>query len=431
MADTLTDTHTTPNSSYNPNTKSITNVWIWTLFACAVGAGILYLPINAGLHGVWPFIVLLVITFPVVYLAHWNLTRFVLIASTGTTNINDIIYENFSKKFYNAFSICYFLAIYPMILIYTVGLTNTVDSFLVANFSIIIPRYLLAFILLSIILIIVVTKASFIRKVIKSLALPLAGILGLLSFYLIPKWQFTQFTIIPTTVEFLETLFITLPVVIFTVNYLPIISTFALYHSKHSPTPEKDTTNLLWLASLLIFGFSMFFVFSCIMTIDPENMAIAKETNTNILVYMANYFNDPWLRIINPIIAITAMAGACFSSFFGAKEAVIGVIEQWLNIHKAHSKKLDYAAVALLLIPCYIFSVLNTSILSLMGALSGPIIALLLFVFPVYAIYHIKQLEKYHITGLDRFNNFYVLSVGLISFSAILYSFKYLLYYLM
>ncbi|MBP9722610.1 MAG: hypothetical protein KBD64_05565 [Gammaproteobacteria bacterium] len=416
------------------NTKlsnSFKNVWVWTLLACAVGAGILYLPINAGLHGIWPFIILIVITFPIVYLAHLNLTRFVLIASTGTTNINDIVYENFSKKFYNTFSICYFLAIYPMILIYTVGLTNTVDSFLITNFALVIPRAILAFLLLACILSIVISQPDFIRKVIKYLALPLASILFLLSVYLIPKWQFQQFEVWPNTSDLFNTLFITLPVIIFTVNYSPIISTFALYHSTHSQSPEQDTTNILWRSSLLIFGFSMFFVFSCIMAVDPNNMTIAKAANANILVYMSTLFDDPILRIVNPLIAMTAMTGACFSSFFGAKESVIGLIEQSLHVHKVSSKKLDYLATAIILIPCYIFAVLNTSILAIMSALSGPIIALLLFIFPIYAIYHIPKLEKHHITPWDRFNNFYVLTIGLISFSAILYSFKYLIFYLM
>ena len=417
----------TNNNNSNDISHSNNN-WLWPLFACAVGAGILYLPINAGLFGIWPFIFLLVITFPIVYLSHWYLTRFVLTASAGTTNINDIVYENFSERFSNVFAIGYFLSIFPLTLIYTVGLTNTVNSFLITNFSLIIPRAILAFVILFLILIVVITQPTFIRKVARSLALPLASFLFLLSVYLIPKWQLSFFAIIPSTREFLETLFFTLPVVIFAVNYLPIISTFGLSHTQH-PNPEQATSSMLWKASILIFVFSMFFVFSCIMCVDPQNMAIAKETNTNILVYMSNYFNDPILRIVNPLIAITAMTGACFSSFFGVKESVIGLIEQKLHQHKLSSKKLDYLAIALILIPCYIVCIYDTSILGLMSQLSGPIIALLLFVFPVYAVYNMPKLYKYNVTLKDKLGNYYVLLIGLVSCSAILYSLKDLLGY--
>ena len=410
------------------NASNKNNNWIWPLFACAVGAGILYLPINAGLFGIWPFIVLLVLTFPVVYLCHWYLTRFVLTASKGTTNINDIVYENFSERFSQVFAICYFFSIFPLTLIYTVGLTNTINSVLINNFSIEIPRFILAFVILFSILVVVVTKPVFIRKVTKFLALPLAAFLFSLSVYLIPKWHMDHFQIFPNITDLLTTLFFTLPVIIFAINYMPIISTFALSHAEH-PNPEKATSNTLWRASLLIFAFSMFFVFSCIMCLSPDNMAVAKQTNTNILVYMGNYFNDPILKVVNPMIAIIAMTGACFSSFFGVKESVIGLIEQKLHRHKLASKRLDHIAIALILIPCYIVCVCDTSILGLMSKLSGPIIALLLFVFPVYAVYKMPKLYKYNKTMQDKLGNYYVLIVGLISCSAILYSFKDFLYY--
>ncbi len=416
------------NSSTHSRASNKNSNWIWPLFACAVGAGILYLPINAGLFGIWPFIVLLVLTFPLVYLTHWYLTRFVLTASKGTTNINDIVYENFSERFSNLFAICYFFSIYPLTLIYTVGLTNTVNSFLISNFGLAIPRFILAFLILSTILVVVITQPVFIRKVTRLLALPLATFLFSLSIYLIPQWHLEYFKIVPSTKDFLETLFFTLPVIIFAINYMPIISTFALDHAQ-SPNPEKVTSKILWNASLLIFVFSMFFVFSCIMCMDPLNMAIAKENNSNILVYMGNYFNDPILRIINPIIAMIAMTGACFSSFFGVKESVIGLIEQKLHRHKLSSKRLDYIAIALILIPCYIVCIYDTSILGLMSKLSGPIIALLLFVFPVYAVYGMPKLHKYNKTLKDKIGNYYVLIIGLISCSAILYSFKDLLNY--
>ena len=41
--------------------------WVLTLFGTAIGAGILFLPIQAGLGGIWPMIILTVIIFPLTY----------------------------------------------------------------------------------------------------------------------------------------------------------------------------------------------------------------------------------------------------------------------------------------------------------------------------------------------------------------------------
>jgi serine transporter len=165
------------------------------------------------------------------------------------------------------------------------------------------------------------------------------------------------------------------------------------------------------------------------MTLEPNHMAIAKAENTNVLIYLGRLFNDPVLKIFAPLVAVISMTGACLSSFFGAKESVIGLIEQKLHQHKLQSNKLNYIAIALILIPCYILCILDTSILNLMSLLVGPVVALLLFIFPIYAVYTIPNLKKYHVTTFDKLKNYYVLLIGIIAFSAILYSFKYLLSY--
>lgn len=402
----------------------INNVpWIWAIFAAAIGAGILYLPVSAGINGIWPFIAVAILSLPMIYLAHRSLSRVVLIASDNSTNINDIIYEHFSERFNYMFAIGYFLAIYPMILIYSVGLTNTINSALIENFNIIIPRYKLAFMLLSILLVIILSKERTIRKIIKFLAMPLACFLFGISVYLIPKWNLNYFYIIPSSVDFLETLILCLPVIIFAANYSSIISTFTLFYLRNHHSPEQETSKILWRSTLLIFIFTMFFVLSCILCVDPNGMEFAKANNMNILIYMSGKFNDPILRYVNPLIAIIAMTGAFCGTFFGAKESIIGLIEQKTHKHKLKSKRLDHIAIAILIIPAYILAILDVKILSLISLLCGPVISLLLFIFPIYSIYKIPELRKYHRTIFDKISNYFVLISGIVGFSAILYSF--------
>ena len=73
-------THT--HSSANSNAKSKWNLhdtqWTLSLFGTAVGAGILFLPINIGIGGFWPLIIMACLAFPMTFLAHRGLARFVL-----------------------------------------------------------------------------------------------------------------------------------------------------------------------------------------------------------------------------------------------------------------------------------------------------------------------------------------------------------------
>ncbi|MDX7751925.1 HAAAP family serine/threonine permease, partial [Aeromonas caviae] len=52
--------------------------WVISLFGTAVGAGILFLPINLGLGGIWPLVIVAVLAGPMTFLAHRGLARFVL-----------------------------------------------------------------------------------------------------------------------------------------------------------------------------------------------------------------------------------------------------------------------------------------------------------------------------------------------------------------
>ena len=414
-------TPTTPNNT----------IWLWNLFATAVGAGILYLPINAGINGIWPIVLIAVFTLPMVYLAHRNVSRVVLSASKDSTNINDIIYEHFSEKFCKLFAMSYFLANYPLILIYSVGLTNTISSIITSSLKITyIPKPLISLVILSIFFIITTTKPNVVRKVTECLALPLAASLFILSIYLIPKWNLDYFLIIPTGFDFFETLWLTIPVVIFTFNFLPAVSTFTFYYMANHPSPQAATQTVLLRTCWLLFFFMLFFVFSCVLSVPPEQMKIAKENNLNILVHMGNIFDDPILYVVSSLIAIIAMSGAFLGCFFGVKESIIGLIEQKLHKHKLSIQAYNRLALLLIFGPSYLFCILDTNILTFMSVLSGPIIACLLFLFPVYAMYKIPAMAKYRVGLQNKVNNYFIIAVGIISCSAILYSFKYLTFFL-
>ena len=60
------------NKGYSDPAKwhSEDTVWVLGLFGTAIGAGVLFLPINAGIGGFWPLLIVFVLAFPITYLAH-------------------------------------------------------------------------------------------------------------------------------------------------------------------------------------------------------------------------------------------------------------------------------------------------------------------------------------------------------------------------
>ncbi len=71
--------------------------WMLGLFGTAIGAGTLFLPINAGLGGFWPLLILALLAFPMTFYAHRGLTRFVLSGREGA-DITEVVEEHFGIK---------------------------------------------------------------------------------------------------------------------------------------------------------------------------------------------------------------------------------------------------------------------------------------------------------------------------------------------
>jgi serine transporter len=122
--------------------------WMLGLFGTAIGAGTLFLPINAGIGGFWPLVILAVLAFPMTFYAHRGLTRFVLSGRNGA-DITEVVEQHFGKKAGALITLLYFFAVFPILLIYSVALTNTVGSFMEHQLHVQPPpRALLAFVLI-------------------------------------------------------------------------------------------------------------------------------------------------------------------------------------------------------------------------------------------------------------------------------------------
>lgn len=64
--------------------------WMLSLFGTAIGAGVLFLPINAGIGGIIPLLIMTVVALPMTYWAHRGLSRLVLSSSKPEGDLTDV-----------------------------------------------------------------------------------------------------------------------------------------------------------------------------------------------------------------------------------------------------------------------------------------------------------------------------------------------------
>ncbi|GIU14384.1 septum formation initiator [Shewanella sp. c952] len=395
--------------------------WMLSLFGTAVGAGILFLPINAGMGGFWPLVLMAAIIGPMTYLAHRGLSRFVCSSQKPGSDITDVVEEHFGVGAGKAITMLYFFAIYPIVLIYGVGITNTVDSFIVNQLGMASPpRFLLSGALIIAMMSVMVAGEKFMLKVTQLLVYPLVAILAFMSFYLIPDWKMDALNVVPSTGAFLGTVWLTIPVLIFAFNHSPAISQFSVaLKREHGQNAARKADSILRNTTMMLVGFVMLFVFSCVLSLSPAQLAEAKANNLPILSYLANVHDSGFVSYFGPIIAFVAIISSFFGHYMGATEGMKGIISKQLRSSNKEisDKKLNKFILGFMFFTIWAVAVINPSILGMIEALGGPIIAAILYLMPMYAIHKVPALAPYR----GRVSNIFVVIAGLLSMTAILF----------
>ncbi|WP_076416210.1 aromatic amino acid transport family protein [Shewanella sp. UCD-KL12] len=414
-----TDSQVTSTASQGWTRKDTT--WMLSLFGTAVGAGILFLPINAGMGGFWPLVMMALIIGPMTYLAHRGLSRFVCASQKQGSDITDVVEEYFGVGAGKAITVLYFFAIYPIVLIYGVGITNTVDSFIVNQLGFASPpRWILSGLLIVAMMSVMVSGEKLMLKVTQFLVYPLVAILAFMSLYLIPSWKTDALLQVPQAGEFLGTVWLTIPVLVFAFNHSPAISQFSVaLKREHGQNAAKKADVILRNTTMMLVGFVMLFVFSCVLSLSPAQLAEAKAQNLPILSYLANVHASGFVSYFGPIIAVIAIVSSFFGHYMGATEGMKGIITKQLRSSKkdVSGKQVDKFILGFMFVTIWGVAVINPSILGMIEALGGPIIAAILYLMPMYAVHKVPALKAYR----GRISNIFVVIAGLLAMTAILF----------
>ena len=400
-------------------------MWMLGLYGTAIGAGTLFLPIDAGLNGLLPLVIMALLAFPMTYLSHRALCRFVLSGASDKNDFTDVVIEHFGYRAGNILTFLYFFSIYPILLMYSVAITNTTHSFIANQLGMAPPsRALLAFVLIIGLMAIVRFGQNIILKTISLLVYPFITTLILLSIYLIPHWnsaflhQSTDAT--SSSHSLVTALWLLIPVLVFSFSHTPIISSLAVNQKQRfGALADKKSSRILRNSHLMMVGTVLFFVFSCVFSLSPHDLALAKQQNISILSYLANHFNTPIIRYVTPFVAFIAISKSFLGHYIGASEGLNGLLAKPLLARKKPigNKTLKLFVEGFMIVTCWGVATLNPSILGMIESLGGPAIAIILFLMPMYAIAKVPALHKYRNPLADTFTTL----IGLIAISAIVY----------
>ena len=400
------------------------SVWTMGLYATAVGAGTLFLPITVGSNSPVILLFILLLAFPLSYYSHRALSRFVLSSSHKEGDITHVVEEHFGARAGKLLMLVYLMAFYPIILVYSISITNAIQSFVVHQLGDAeLPRGLLVLgVMLGLHLVLLAGK-QIVVSAISVLALPMVAFLIGLSIYLLPQWSLSYFSESQAVdwrdPAFWKSLWLIVPVMVFSFSHAPIISSFSAAQKKRcQENADLRAKRIIKCSSMLICGSVLCFVVSCVMSLSQAEMALARTDNISVLSALANKFSNPLIAYVGPLIAILAMSKSFLGTSMGVSEGTVSMVSgacQGLGLSLKESTIARVSSVILFMVTAVI-TYLNPNVLDIIERVSGPLIAVILFLLPACSIYRLPALKRYRGPS-----TLFVLVMGLLAISALIY----------
>lgn len=417
-----------PQASVPQAKKRVNTQWTITLFGTAVGAGILFLPINAGSFGFWPLLIATVLIGPMTFFAHRAFERMVGYSPTQGKDVLEVLREFFGPRAGLVLAAIYWFTIFPVVLIYGVSIVNTVESFIVNQLGgPELSRWVLAPVLVGL----MTAGLAFGRRIMLAVAqfvvYPLIIALAAVSVYLIPKWDLESFMQAGDTSAWgvVTSVILILPVLVFSFSFVAALSQFSLgMENEYGPDHQQQSSRVIGYSTLLLTVFTMFFVWSCALALGADGMREAKAQNLPVLSYFANVTGTPFMAYIAPIIVVCAIASSYFGHALGtvegtqylARVVAPGVVkrmgEQSGNSGKGgkSGRSLDLATYFFIFVCATLVGVFNPSILDMISLVGGIFFAFMTYLLPMVAIRKVEALRRFR----GATSNYFVAAMGVV-----------------
>ena len=139
--------------------------------------------VDAGAGGFWPLVIGTLLVFPMTFLAHRALARFVVSGDDPETDITELSREKFGEGKGLLVTALYALCFLPILPIYGVAVTNSVSSLLENQLGWTgVPRWLLSLVLVGLLMSVVVASQKVMLWVAQVVVYPLIVMLAMAVF---------------------------------------------------------------------------------------------------------------------------------------------------------------------------------------------------------------------------------------------------------
>ena len=377
--------------------------WVAINIGMGIGAGIVFLPIQAGLVGLWTFLLAILIAYPALYLFQ-RLFINTLIESRQASDYPTTISEYMGSKWGAALGIIYFVMLLIWLCVYSETVTNDSASYIQAaglTEGLLSGNHLYALMLIGFLVFLAFASKTLLFNLSKILIVVILSSLVLLALMIIPQWDVQNIKDITSISQMLSQTVVTLPFAMTSILFLQSLSPMVIYVRSEYEDLEiarKKAMQIMNRAFFILAGVVFLFAFSCTMSITHQDAYNAFVANTSFLAIMVKVIPGTLVPALGVTIDLCAVTTSFFGVLLGLHEACVGL---YMNIFVADKPrkevsmaKISAGAVSLIVLLGWTATIVDFPILYF-TSICSPIFAVIGCFIPVTLIYKVDTLAKY------------------------------------
>ncbi|MGL4474637.1 MAG: amino acid permease [Shewanella sp.] len=382
--------------------------WIIMSIGMAIGAGIVFLPVQVGLMGLWVFLLSAVIGYPAMYMFQ-RLFINTLAESKECQDYPSVISGYLGKNWGMLLGALYFIMLVIWVFVYSTAITNDSASFL-QSFGV--TKELLSnnpFYGLALICILVALASrgeNLLFKISTLMVLTKLGVVALLGLMMVDKWDMNNIGTIPAAGDWMKDAIIMLPFTLTSILFIQSLSPMVISYRSREKSIEVarfKAMRAMNIAFGILFVVVFFYAVSFTLAMGHDQAVKASEENISALAMVAQGVPGPTLKLLSLTLNIFAVMTAYFGVYLGFREACQGlamnVLRRVMPEDKIDSKKVGYGIMIFTILLSWSAIVLNAPVLSF-TSICSPIFGMVGCLIPAYLVYQVPALHKYKGVGL-------------------------------
>lgn len=391
-----------------------TREWSFLFLGSALGAGILFIPIQAGKVSIYSTFLTIVISLTGTYIGQKLMVR--MISTTDNCcSYDDAIGFHLGKYIGIGLSTVYLIFLFSIIVMFGAGINDNLAAMLhfykISSTTLQYNKYY-TLILLAVISVPLLIGEKFLLAMIEKVVSFKIFILIVLILMFIPLWKVSNFN--HYTFFSLRDLgmgMVTLiPVLIFGATFFPSIGSMGRYFRTEYNITDKNQlfkvsnrTNLYAIIMLAVVLYS--FITSALLALDPNSLTYAGVHNLSALAVIARTSSSGFFAKFCIFSGYLITVIAILTSYYAV---IIGLIDGIVSRIKYASIINRKIIVIIIHFVLWIWIVRNINILLFIERILSPLIVIYVFFIPVIAAFSSKKMGKH-----NRLISFGCLAIGI------------------